>query len=251
MDSMTPAPRHFSKAPVIEAIIDIQIAGAPADLLETLENAEMAAGYRQAGTIGAIVGKLEFREDSSVATAKGSRLGYRFHSADDKFVVQIRTNGFTFSRLAPYDRWETFIAEAESNWAHYRRIVEGPGIVIPQFSVRYINKLHMPPGSEVSSYLRTYPEISSELPQVMTNSFMRVELDLGNNLPGATLIHQQFYTQSDQPGQVAMILDNEIRVPYQAPLSDPDLWTTIHKTRVLKNRYFRGCITPLMEEIID
>jgi len=251
METMTPAPRHFSKAPIIEAIIDIQIAGAPADLLDALEHAEMAAGYRQVGTIGAMIGKLEFKEENPVASAHGSRLGYRFQSADDKYVVQVRTNGFTVSRLSPYDGWETFIEEAQSNWAHYLRTVESSSTVSPQFSVRYINKLHMPPGSEISSYLRTYPEISPELPQVMMNSFMRVELDLGSDLPGATLILQQFYTQSDQPGQVAMILDNEIRVPYIVPISDPGLWATIQRTRALKNRYFRGCITPLMEESID
>jgi len=251
METMTPAPRHFSRAPIIEAIIDIQIAGATEGLLEALAKAEMPAGYRQTGAIGALAGKFEFREENPIATAHGSRLGYRFQSADHKFVVQVRTNGFTFSRLAPYDRWETFVAEAEANWAHYRRIVDAPGTIIPQFSVRYINKLHMPPGTEVSSYLRTYPQISAELPQVMTNSFMRVELDMGSEWPGAALILQQFYTQSDQPGQVAMILDNEIRVPCAAPISDSALWKAIHKTRDLKNRYFLGCITPLMEETID
>jgi hypothetical protein len=109
----------------------------------------------------------------------------------------------------------------------------------------------MPPGADLSSYLRTYPEISSELPQVMTNSFMRVELDMGREWPGAALILQQFYTQSDQPGQVAMILDNEIRVPWMTPIADTELWAAIQRTRALKNRYFLGCITPLMEETID
>jgi uncharacterized protein (TIGR04255 family) len=104
METTTPPPRHFSKAPIIEAIIDIQIAGAPADLLERLSNAGMAAGYRQAGAIGAMVGRLEFREENPVASAHSSRVGYRFQSTDDKFVVQVRTDGFTFSRLAPYDR---------------------------------------------------------------------------------------------------------------------------------------------------
>ena len=109
----------------------------------------------------------------------------------------------------------------------------------------------MPPGSELSSYLRTYPEVSSELPQILNNSFMRLELDIGSELPGATLILQQFYTQSDQPGQVAMILDNEIRVPCVSPIPDGELWAAIQNIRALKNRYFRGCITPRMEETID
>ena len=46
--------------------------------------------------------------------------GYVFTSADGKQVVQYRLDGFTFSRLRPYTRWEEVFAEAQKVMGHIR-----------------------------------------------------------------------------------------------------------------------------------
>ena len=35
-----------------------------------------------------------------------SHEGLRFMSADEKQILQVKTDGFTFSRLKPYEQWE-------------------------------------------------------------------------------------------------------------------------------------------------
>ncbi len=149
--------------------------------------------------------------------------------------------------MAPYDRWEPFTEEARIIWKSYREVVGDASVT--QLSVRYINKLHMPPGSEINLYLRTYPEVSSVLPQTLQGSFMRLEIPLGE--PEGMLILQQFFAPPDQPDQIAMILDNELRVQF-APgtTSDTDVWDKVESLREVKNRVFRGCLTTRMEELI-
>jgi len=39
------------------------------------------------------------------ATAQQDIVGSVFFSVDRKQIVQLRCDGFTFSRLAPYDNW--------------------------------------------------------------------------------------------------------------------------------------------------
>lgn len=238
---------HYSKAPIIEALVDFRIERAPQTILGALQSIELPAGYKEFGVVAEFTGELRIEQLSPVTSAQGGAIGYRFQSADGKYVMQARLDGFTFSRLAPYDRWEPFIAEAQTLWNRYRAIVSKAAVV--QFSVRYVNKLHMPPGSEMSKYLRTFPQVSDELPQLLQGSFMRLEMPL--NDPAGILILQQYYAPAEQPDQIAMILDNELRFPVVVtPLSDTMLWTQVEKVRELKNRFFRGCLTPLMEKMI-
>jgi uncharacterized protein (TIGR04255 family) len=204
-------------------------------------------GYREIGVIGEYTSELRVEENTPTASAQGGPVGYRFLSSDGKHVVQSRVNGFTFSRLAPYDRWEKFIEEAQSTWLPYRAVA-GPAAVL-QFSVRFINKLQLPVGEEISLYLRTFPEISRALPQLLTGSFMRVELHIPE--PAGTLILQQFFTRPDVPGHVTTILDIELRFAASPAQHDEDLWHRINALRDLKNEFFRGCLTEKMEERID
>jgi len=240
-------PLHYSKAPIIEALVDFQIQRVPNETLAALKAIKLPSEYREVNILGEFTSEVRIEEQAPIASAKGGPIGYRFQSADDKYVLQARVNGFTFSRLAPYDRWEPFMEEARTVWQPYREVVGNVAVV--QFSVRYINKLHMPPGSEMSVYLRTFPEVSPELPQTLHGSFMRLEMPL--DLPDGMLILQQFYAPPEQPDQVAMILDNELRFQLsQGKLSDAELWARVEDLREVKNRVFRGCLTPKMEETI-
>jgi uncharacterized protein (TIGR04255 family) len=240
--------RHFERAPVVEAIVDIQISILAEDSLGRIKGMRLPLGYRLAHEIRAFSGQFNVQEPP-VASVSTSALGYAFVSEDTKFVTQARLNGFTFSRMAPYDRWETFIQEAQTVWNLYREAIGESAVT--QFSVRFINKLHLPNSVEISLYLKTFPEISKDLPQSLQNSFMRVELILSGQFTGGVLVVQEFLTNSDKEGHVGMILDNELRFPLGGPpLSDTWIWKRIDSLRELKNQVFRGSITQKLEEMI-
>ena len=45
--------------------------------------------------------------------------GIRLTSASAHQVVQMRTNGYTFSQLAPYSGWTAFYADGKRVWRDY------------------------------------------------------------------------------------------------------------------------------------
>ena len=117
--------RHYDKAPIKEAIIDIQIENPPSLTLADFENVDISPphGYaeRRRVMMGQLRGQLE--EGVLTATAKQDQMGYAFVGGEGKHVVQFRMNGFTFSRLAPYQSWEQLRNEARTLWNSYRQIV--------------------------------------------------------------------------------------------------------------------------------
>ena len=70
--------------------------------------------------------------------------GVRLTSEDGRQVAQLRTDGFSFSRLAPYEDWSTFFAEAGRLWGAYIDIAEPRRTT--GVAVRYINQIVVPPG---------------------------------------------------------------------------------------------------------
>ena len=72
-------------------------------------------------------------------------------------------DGFTFSRLKPYETWENLRDEAYRLWQKYREITS-PEII--RVALRYINKLEFPlPIKNFSDYLTAAPIVPAELPQ--------------------------------------------------------------------------------------
>ncbi len=238
---------HYSKAPIIEALIDIQIDQLPSDRLESLASLGLATGYSNSGRLGVFQLEGNFQTESGPsASATRTHTGEEFRSVDQKQSFQARLDGLTFSRLTPYTTWEQFRSEAKRIWKIFRNIV-GP-VQVNQYSVRYINKLMIPAGEEISHYLRTFAQVSQDLPQVLKSQFMRLELIIDN--PPGLLIVQQFFSDSDDPESVAMILDNELRYSALSISSDEELWNRVEEVRAVKNKYFKGCLTKEMEERI-
>ena len=70
-------------------------------------------------------------------SSAGGPDGYLFTSVDGRQVVQARLDGFTFSRLKPYDKWESLRDEARELWQHYVQIASPE--TVTRVALRYIN----------------------------------------------------------------------------------------------------------------
>ena len=106
-------------------------------------------------------------------SATGEPDGYLFTSVDGRQVVQARLDGFTFSRLKPYDKWTTLRDEAQELWQHYVRIASPE--TVTRVALRYINRIEIPlPMRDFKDYILTTPEIAPDLPQGLGSFFMRL-----------------------------------------------------------------------------
>jgi uncharacterized protein (TIGR04255 family) len=100
----------------------------------------------------------------TVDTASGSSstsqelVGYRFISADKSAVVQARRDGFSFSKLPPYQDWEEWQPEARRLWQRYKAIVAPDRIT--RVAVRYINRVRINRSAfDLREYFRCFPEL--------------------------------------------------------------------------------------------
>ena len=240
--------RHYRRAPITEAIIDLKVKardGWTLPMVEKVRVGEEAAypGTRQT----AIAQELVEVGERVAASATQQQTGFAFVSADQKQVFQARLDGFTFNRLAPYESWEPFRNEAQRLWAVYRERLEPAAVT--RLAVRYINRFDLPGATvEMKEYFRTAPEISPDLPQVMNGFFMRVQIPQ-DDLGGQLLINQTIIPPA-RPGVVSVALDINLFRDGDVPGDEAVIWQFFERLHRRKNEVFEACITDRTRELI-
>lgn len=237
---MTPGTR-YPHAPITEAVIDIQVAASV-----TMDRlAEAVAGessYPTAEKLLTASGAMMFGpEENAFATARSEPVGYLCRSSDGLHIYQARINGFTFSRLAEYTSWAEVSAEARRLWDKYRAIATPTSIT--RIALRYVNRLDIPlPVHDFSTYLRTAPQLSSDLPQGLSGYFMQLQLPMPD-LQGACVINQTIIEPPAKPSTVSVVLDIDVFRSSGVATNEPQLWEQLEQLRQEKNRVFESCIT--------
>lgn len=245
-------PVHLRKAPITEALLDVQVrlAGSPSyeSLLAFAE--VIASDYPQKTVRQEFKAQIAIGDgpESPVVQA-GDRVstGYMLRSADGTQVVQARINGFSFSRLRPYTTWEDVSGEARRLWALYASIAQP--VAITRIGLRYINRITIPlPFSTFGEYIRTVPEIAPGLPQGLQHFFMHLAVPIPDQ-PIVVLINQTIDQQGQALGSVPLIFDIDA---FQTEGYDPsgnDLWSAFDVLRTLKNDFFFRSITQKTVEL--
>src|SRR5258708_1679160 len=159
--------RHLDKAPIREAVIDLQVS--PPVSLEAVDSISSRLrdqSFTSTGIWQASVGVRFAPEGESTASTAKSRLGVRFDFKGIPRVLQCRVNGFTFSRLPQYDTWEEMSDLARECWQEYVTVTKPE--LVTRIQVRYINALTLPvPIADFRQYLLAAPEVPATLPQTV------------------------------------------------------------------------------------
>jgi len=227
-------------------LIDLQVALPPQVTIETLGRI-----HKEIQTEFPIMKKRMFMEaelsagEQVGASAKQKHLGFAFYNGTNEYVFQARLDGFTFSRLAPYDSWEDLRSQAQRYWDLYRQYTSA--VHIHRVALRYINQINIPKRQiDFDDYFLTIPKIGPKLSQALGQFLMQLQLpqpDLG-----ALAIVTQTLTPPQTAEQVSVILDVDIFVQQQQ-MSDDDAWTLVESLRVRKNDLFEGSITDKTREL--
>ena len=104
---MTPT-SSYPKAPITEAIIDLRVKSRGDLEASELEGVRQGAEaqYPHSTPIYHAEGTFTISGDAPPSAAAQQHLwGYKFTSASKQVIWQSRRDGFTYSQLAPYDRW--------------------------------------------------------------------------------------------------------------------------------------------------
>jgi len=237
-------------APITEAIIDIRIKlkeDFEVERFLTLYDA-ISGQYPEKKTRHKWEGRFEFKKgEGPISSGSETIDGYIFTSADAKQVFQARIDGFTFNRLRPYEKWETFRDEAFRLWKLYRDLVS-PEIL--RVAVRSINKFDIPLFPQLTldfnEYLTAAPLVPEGLPQGVNSFLTRVVIyDPGLD---ATAIITQAFEQIVDPKFLPIILDIDV-FQQKEVISEEEAWQALEELRHFKNKIFFASITDKAKEL--
>lgn len=237
----------LANAPITEALIDIRVKLAADFEAQTIDaiHETIKSDYpeKQEQKISEL--KLEPKTDEVVKPIKAKINGYRYISSDKKQIVQARLDGFTFSRLHPYFKWEKIRDEAFRLWELYKAITKPE--LITRIAVRYINNLNIPmPIKDFGDYLTAPPTVPDSLPQGVGSFLTRViihEPSMGANAI-ITQALEQIATE-----KAPIILDIDVFKREPKGIEEKEAWETFEKFRHFKNKIFFNSITNSLKEI--
>ena len=241
--------RFLPRAPATEAIIDLRTQ--PAERFSVENYAEppfaLAANYPDPKPISLQEFGVTTHADGRIGESKVVNhgcVGRRFTSMDGKHIVQLRKDGFTFSRLAPYTSWEDVWSAAEG-WLAYYLQARGP-VEVHRLAVRYINRLPLPApdgGVDLKRYLTAPPNVPAELAVFIDGFLNQVQVaDPGGRIR-ATLTQALRPVLPTERDVVPVVLDIDVfeTGPFAADLDY--LRTRFTALRNYKNRLFFASIT--------
>jgi uncharacterized protein (TIGR04255 family) len=232
---------RLNTAPVIEAIIHWQ-AQASLPLGSSLQQRlqEYLPDYPHYESI------QEFTVEFGAADGTPSEVhqrsqwqGFKLRNAENTYAAQFTSQGVIFSRLAPYDRWDSFQMEAMRFWKAFLEIAQP--LAIQRLGVRYINRIPLGRDDEPSKYVEhLQPKLSKlDLP-VETFFYQDVY-----RIPGYPyLVNWACTREPPNPNapQGALILDIDVFTSEPFLLDQGTLEQRLKEMRWLKDKVFFSSI---------
>lgn len=239
--------KPYSRPPVVEALLDIQI-DAPSDFkTELLANCQkrVRKQYPQKRDGRPLSGEIDPARSLS-ASETSEPEGFLFVAENEERIFQAGRSGFTFNEVGRYSNWHSFLQEAQKLWAEYSDVVRPERY--NRLSLRFINRFDFRmPLIDLETYFRTFPKIPNELPQLMEAFFFRYNLLIDEIDSAATITQTQI--ASGNPDTTSIILDVEV-FRTDGLTRGTDVWSVFENLRVWKNKIFESCITDATREMI-
>jgi uncharacterized protein (TIGR04255 family) len=250
---LTVARRHYKNAPITEAVIDVQIDNVAGKTIEDVTR--LADSLRSEFPVRMPVFQLQMGFQTDISGTAGPQfhndqqnLGWRLNSKTQTRVLQIRTNGFTYSHLPPYSNWETFSAEAQGLWSQY--VDEIAPQSAKRIAVRVINKLPVSArDGDFNTVLNLYPWLPDGLPQNVRGLSLQVQLPM-EHIDENALLNLALFTGVVFPGDAGLILDIDLFIEKSVPVGS-QIFEFINKLGLAKDDVFEACITDKIRERIQ
>ncbi len=236
----------LARPPIIEAVLDLDcdlpltwnIATVEAASRETYRDryprfrTQLLQGFQIEQQAGA---------EPRLSTQRGIQ-ALQFLTEDERQLVQVRAQGFSFNRLAPYTSLDEYLPEIERIWQLYVELASP--VHVRSTQLRYINRILLPLETdrvELNDYIKIGPRLPDEEKLILgsfLNQYVAVEVDTGNQV---TMI---MTNQAQEQNFLPIILDIAAS---RAEVTEPENWdhmlSQIQSLRGLKNRVFQDTLT--------
>jgi len=246
---------RFRNAPITEAVLELRTKLPPTTNLDRLASFQdvFRDRYPLRKERRIWQGQLQMKPGTSepeITSTGGQPNGYMFSSQDEKQVIQVRLDGFAFSRLKPYDRWSSFRNEARELWTHYRQIAEPE--VITRAGLRYINRIELPlPIGDFKEYIQTVPDIAPGVPQALLDFFMRLVIPMPETQAFAVITETIERPGDPNPNILPWLFDIDVFKEASYSVNGEEVWQTLEELRIIKNSIFFNSITPKARRLFE
>jgi uncharacterized protein (TIGR04255 family) len=177
---------------------------------------------------------------ASIARSDHGLVGYRVDSADGQHVAQFRTDGFTFSRLPPYETFDQMRDQARRLWAIYSGCLKPENVT--RLAVRYINVMELPMGGfDFREFLTAPPALPARLPQGFSSFLERIVFQ--DPATAASVVLTQAFEGVAGDGRFPVTVDIDAFRDRDFEPSDRQIWSYFDTLRELKNDVFFESIT--------
>lgn len=242
---------HYSKAPVVEAIIDVRLVYTEEPTIEALESFadRLKDQFPTRHRIHAVQMSVGMSPDGHTQSSKRSGIGVRLSSLKNDRILQVRRSGFTYSHLPQYTNWEVFFGEALSHLETLQKEFNPSGVT--RAAVRFINRILIPQGSDVAKYVNIYPQFPADLGEANSGFFMQVAFAQQTEDPSFRVIVNTGIEQAEDPKLMGLMLDIDAFSEGPRRELGEELTSLLKKLRETKNKIFEACITDETRRMIS
>jgi uncharacterized protein (TIGR04255 family) len=243
--------RRYARAPIVEAVINIQVRYAEGSFDALLSAADKAFGATLPRKQDIRMVSLSIEANQSGIRSSnefGGRAGIKFTNDASDRVLQIRQEGFAYSHLAPYTSWEIFSGEARPLWQRFLDSCQPDRVV--RLAPRYINRLKLPQGAiRLEDYLNFHPAMPEQFGP-MQGFMSQVQLPQTSVGQDAVALVTVASEPSTDQGFQAVVLDIDAFQVVDLPPSDHGVWAQLERLRDKKNELFEAALTDHMKGLI-
>ena len=229
--------------PIAEAILDLRVELSQEISTESLKlfHEGIKKEFPDSEEIFRFQGGFQFAKGGQSGVQQTHQhIGYSYKPQDNTKVVQVRTDGFTFNKLRPYEGWDSLQPQAQALWDRYFEIAKPKRII--RLALRYINRISLPTTmGNLSEYLQTKPHVSSEVPQNLEGYFMRLMVS-DKQSDSKAFIVQMTENPTDE-ATVPFILDIDAFHMVDLTENSKKIWDVFLQLRHFKNQMFDGSFT--------
>lgn len=237
---------HLSKAPIVEAVLAINVSLSGQWNETTLQNAlkERLPDFP----------KIEFLRMASHEFAVGKQdyhktqdlcVGFKLQSNSNPHIGQFNKEAFVFSRLEPYSDWEQFSHEALRLWEIYCELLKPTDI--GRVGLRFVNRIKIKQDTiKLDDYYQYPPQSIKELNWPLSGYLYHDVMQVPETIYSVNLIK----TVQPVPGEIGLILDIDVFRQEPFMYNKPDLVKCLEEMRWVKNKIFFGSLTNrVLEEL--
>lgn len=245
IDLSEPSPRCFSRAPIVEAVIDLRakptVNWEPDSLKAQLK--ELLPDYPHVQT------KRTYQSEFKAAEGKPPEQklidlgwsGLMLKSQDRLQVLQFQKEGFAFSRLPPYQDWASFSTEALRLWDVYVKTMKPEAI--QRIGVRFIDRMLFPAdGFKLKNYIVESQQPLESVGLISCGFLYRDTLAVPETGYNVTLI-RTIQPPEGTPPTLPVILDVDVFTTSPSELDGALVRHKLQEIRWLKNKIFFSSIT--------